>query len=226
MNNISVVAMISQKGGTGKTTLTIHLAVAAMLAGQSVVIVDLDPQRSAYKWGRIRGDDPPIVVTSTVTQLPRLLRNAEDQGVTLAILDTPPKLDVSEDDESSRQGEAHHAARAADLALITCKPAIFDLQAIGSTVKLAKIARCPARIVFNDVPSRSTMIYKARRAVEIYETPFALCSIGHRVIFQYSAVDGRTALEFDLHSKASREIDVLYNYMMKALKEVRSESTE
>ena len=224
MQNMYVVAMLSQKGGTGKTTLAIHLAVAATLAGETALIIDLDPQGTARKWSRIRGDDPPLAVTATVTQLPRLLRSAAETGVTFAIIDTPPRVDLVEDGKDS-QGEAHSAARVADLALIPCKPAVFDIQAIGSTIKLAKIASCPAHIIFNDVPARSSMIVKARRAVDIYETPCALCNVGHRVIFQHSAVDGRTALEFDPNSKASSEVNVLYKYLIRELKEVRRETT-
>ena len=98
-----VVSLLSQKGGTGKSTLAIQLAVAALLDGHTVIIIDLDPQESAVMWGQIRGDAPPIVVSATKTELPRLLKTAEKNGVTLAILDTPPKVEP--------EGEAHHAAR-------------------------------------------------------------------------------------------------------------------
>ena len=88
-----VVSLLSQKGGTGKSTLAIQLAVAAMLDGHTVIIIDLDPQGSAVMWGEIRGDAPPIVVSSTKMELPSLLKTAEQNGVTLAILDTPPKVE-------------------------------------------------------------------------------------------------------------------------------------
>lgn len=212
-----VLSLLSQKGGTGKTTLAIQLAVAAMLDGHTVILVDMDPQRSATWWGEIRADAPPIVLPATTMALPSLLRNAEHNGVTLAILDTPPKLEP--------EGEAHHAARASDLALITCKPAAFDVKAIEATVKLAEVANVPARIVFNQVPANSSMIFKVRRAVEVYKMPCAPCIVGNRIKFSHAALDGLSIQEFDRTEKGSNEVKALYKYTINQLREVKRESS-
>ena len=211
-----VVSLLSQKGGTGKTTLAIQLAVAAMLDGHTAIIIDMDPQRSATWWGEIRDDAPPIVLPATTMELPSLLRNAEQNGVTLAILDTPPKLEP--------EGEAHHAARASDLSLIACKPAAFDVKAIEATVKLAEVANVPARIIFNQVPANSSMIFKARRAVEVYKVPCAPCIIGNRIKFSHAALDGQSIQEFDPKEKGSSEVNALYKYTINQLQEVTRES--
>jgi len=209
-----VISLLSQKGGTGKTTLAIQLAVAAQRDGQTAIIVDLDPQRSATWWGEIRADAPPIVLPATTLELPILLRKAEDNGVTLAILDTPPKLEP--------EGEAHYAARASDLALIPCKPAAFDVKAIEATVRLAEVANVPARIVFNQVHANSSMIFKVRRAVSVYEGfPFALCQIGSRIKFSHAALDGQSIQEFDPREKGAAEVNALYKYTMRQLAEIR-----
>ena len=134
-----------------------------MRDGHTVIIIDLDPQGSAVMWGQIRGDAPPIVLSATTTELPGLLKTAEQNGVTLAILDTPPKVEP--------EGEAHHAARVSDLAIIPCRPNVFDVKAIGATVKLAQVAGASTRIVFNQVPANSSQIFKARRAVEVLQYP-------------------------------------------------------
>ena len=211
-----VVSLLSQKGGTGKSTLAIQLAVAAMLDGHTVIIIDLDPQGSAVMWGQIRGDAPPIVVSTTTTELPGLLKTAEQNGVTLAILDTPPKVEP--------EGEAHHAARVSDLALILCRPNVFDVKAIGATVKLALVAGAPARIVFNQVPANSSQILKARRAVEVYNIPRAPCMVGNRIKFSHAALDGQSIQEFDPKEKGSSEINALYKYTLRELEEVTRET--
>ena len=211
-----VVSLLSQKGGTGKSTLAIQLAVAAMLDGHTVIIIDLDPQGSAVMWGQIRGDAPPIVVSTTKTELPRLLKTAEQNGVTLAILDTPPKVEP--------EGEAHHAARASDLAIIPCRPNVFDVKAIGATVKLAQLAGVSTRIVFNQVPANSSQIFKARRAVEVYNIPRAPCMIGNRIKFSHAALDGQSIQEFDPKEKGASEINALYKYTLRELEEVARET--
>ena len=211
-----VVSLLSQKGGTGKSTLAIQLAVAAMLDGHTVIIIDLDPQGSAVMWGQIRGDAPPIVVSATKTELPGLLKTAEQNGVTLAILDTPPKVEP--------EGEAHHAARASDLAIIPCRPNVFDVKAIGATVKLSQLAGVSTRIVFNQVPANSSQIFKARRAVEVYNIPRAPCMIGNRIKFSHAALDGQSIQEFDPKEKGASEINALYKYTLRELEEVTRET--
>lgn len=216
---MQILSLLSQKGGTGKTTLAIQLAVAAQRDGQTAIIVDLDPQRSATWWGEIRCDAPPIVLPATTIELPTLLRKAQENGVTLAILDTPPKVEPN--------GEAHHAARASDLALIPCKPAAFDVKAIEATVRLTEVANVPARIVFNQVHANSSMIFKVRRAVSVYEVPCAACQIGSRIKFSHAALDGQSIQEFDAREKGAAEINALYKYTMRQLdelKEVRHEA--
>ena len=85
---MKTLAVLSQKGGTGKTTIAVHLAVEASRAGQTVALIDLDPQCSAAKWSDTRDDDTPIVISAHATRLPQVLHTAEQGGVDLAIIDT------------------------------------------------------------------------------------------------------------------------------------------
>lgn len=119
-----VVAVVGQKGGIGKTTLSIHLAVAAALAGHTTLLIDLDPQASASKWSDIRQAESPVVISAHASRLRPVLEKAEEQGVTFVILDTPPQLESPISD----------AAKVADLALIPCRPALFDIHAIEETI--------------------------------------------------------------------------------------------
>ncbi|MFT3920964.1 MAG: ParA family protein [Myxococcales bacterium] len=165
-----VIAVLSQKGGAGKTTLAVHLAVAAEQAGQAAAIIDLDPQASVTGWADSRSSDAPAVVSAQASRLRQVLDVAERGGAALAIIDTAPHSESA----------ALAAAREADLILIPCRPAILDLRAIGQTVDLARLAGKPAAIVLNAVPPRGTLTDEAVQAVEAYGLPVAPIYLGHR----------------------------------------------
>ena len=204
---MKTLAVLSQKGGTGKTTIAVHLAVEAARNGKTVALIDLDPQASAAKWSDTRNDDTPIVISAHATRLPQVLHTAKQGGVDLAILDTSPNTDPT----------ALNAAEMANLALIPSRDARFDLEAIGSTIKIGKMADVEMRVVFNAVKARSSMLYKAKRAVEVYGVPTAPCVLGDRVAFSHAVIDGKTAQEFEPAGKASNEVRALYRYVMKEL---------
>ena len=139
------IAIISQKGGAGKTTLAIHLATAA--AAESVaLIVDTDPQATASRWGEWRnGVDPEIIDCGAPTLLAGKLSKAAELGAELAVIDTPPHADAI----------ARQAARLADLILIPCRPKAFDLAAIEATAELVKASHKPAFVVLMAGPPRA-----------------------------------------------------------------------
>jgi chromosome partitioning protein len=70
---MKTIAVISQKGGSGKTTLSLNLAIAASNAGQHVVLIDLAPQQSASRWARLRTDDAPVIMSGHAPNLPQLI---------------------------------------------------------------------------------------------------------------------------------------------------------
>jgi len=201
------LAVLSRKGGTGKTTLTVNVAVAAERAGHKVAIVDLDSQASASEWGDWREADTPEVISVHSARLPQELHKLKQQGVTFALLDTPPKIeDIALD-----------AAKAADLAIIPCKLGVFDLKAIEKTILVGNMAKCPMRIVFNAVRARSSMLHPAKRAVQVYEVNAAPCVIGDRVVFSHSVMEGLGVMEYEPKGKASIEIQALFRYISKEL---------
>src|SRR4030095_1049989 len=130
------IAFLSQKGGSGKTTLAVHIAVAAS-KNEQVIIVDTDPQGSATAWGQARKSQPPSVHKAAPSALAEGLRNAN--GATLAIIDTPPHATPGVD----------IVAAAVDLLLIPCRPSAFDLVAITSSVQVAKAAGTRTAFVLN-----------------------------------------------------------------------------
>ena len=197
------LAILSRKGGTGKTTLAVHLAVEAERSGHTVILIDLDPQASAARWKDHRKDDTPFVVAVPVSRLEETLSRAKDSGATLAVIDTAPHTETA----------ALDAANVAEMVLIPCKPALVDLEAIPSTVNVIRIANVPARIVFNAVSSRGNRVDQAREAVKVFDIPCAPCNIGDRVAFIDSYNAGLTAQEFEPRGKASQEIQDLYAYI-------------
>ena len=200
---MKTLAILSRKGGTGKTTISVHLSVAAEQAGHTVALIDLDPQASAMSWSEKREGDTPVVISAHASRLPDLLKKAEDSGVDFTIIDTAAHAETS----------ALAAARLATIALIPCRPASLDLLAIGATVDVVKLAKVPAYVVFNGTPPRGNLTNEARSAVEAYDVPSAPCSLGHRIAFVHALIDGLTVQESEPRGKASKEIHALYQYI-------------
>ncbi len=197
---MKTLAIISQKGGAGKTTLALHLAVAARIKKKTAAIIDLDPQASAANWGDSREDEYPVVVSAQSARLSNVLAAAKEAGAKLAIIDTAPHSESA----------ALAAARASDLVIIPCRPAILDLRAIGSTVDLVKLAKAKACIVLNAVPSRGTLADEAVEAVSSYGVKVLPVRIGQRAAFVHALTAGQTAQEYEPNGKAAKEIKDLY----------------
>ena len=125
---MDVIAIVAQKGGTGKTTLTLSLAVAAQQAGFVSAIIDLDPQATATNWADRRNNEPPVVVSAQPARLLHVLKSAQDTGAQMVFIDTPPRAEQT----------AMAAAKAANLILVPCRPAIFDLDTVATTLELVR----------------------------------------------------------------------------------------
>lgn len=201
---MKTIAIISQKGGAGKTTLAVHLAAAAS-ADLVSLIVDTDPQATASRWGEWRkGADPEIIDCGAPTLLAGKLGKAAELGGELAVIDTPPHADAM----------ARQAARLADLILVPCRPKAFDLAAIEATAELVKASQKPAFVVLMAGPPRAPLIY--REAAEVIEGTFGLqlapVMLPERAAFHHSTAQGRTADDFDHDGKAAAEIAALWRW--------------
>ena len=200
---MKIVAIISQKGGAGKTTLAVHLATAAAAAGRTAAIIDLDPQATASSWGDRRAADAPEVVSGQAVRLPALIKAAEGNGADFLVLDTAPNADHA----------ASLAARAADLVLIPCRPAAFDLEAIETTLLLTRTTGKPAYVVLNAVPPRNAIGEEAAAGLAARGAQVAPHQLTHRAAFTHGVIDGRTAQEFEPQGKAAKEVDQLYLWL-------------
>ena len=198
------MSVISQKGGAGKSTLAIHLATEASAQGLRSLLIDLDPQGNASKWGDRRGDRSPDVSAEHPAKLDAVLAAARIEGYGIVIFDTAPHADQT----------ALRAARASDLVLIPCRPATFDLEAIQATLDLCTLAKKQSVVVVNAAPTRSRVVDEATRAVLGHGGQVSDVIVRQRVAFQHCMIDGRTAGEFEPGGAAAQEITDLYADML------------
>ena len=153
---MKIVVLLSQKGGTGKSTMATHLAVCAARDGKAVAFFDIDPQASAAKWSDRRTVEGPPVVRAGAAQLPNLVPQAREQGADVILIDTAGHADVS----------GLHALQLADLVLIPCRPSAADLDAIEDPMMLAQRAKqSKAAVVINAAPMRGHLTEDARAAI-------------------------------------------------------------
>ncbi|MGE0290410.1 MAG: AAA family ATPase [Bradyrhizobium sp.] len=199
---MKTLAFLSQKGGSGKTTLAVHTAVAAREAGQSVVLVDTDPQRSAMAWGDARGASEPAVVAVSASGLERLLQTQKAAGVELAIIDTAPHA----------APEAARIARLADLVAIPCRPSAFDLAAVENAVRIVRAAKVRSVFVLSACPFRAPEIGEARDALSGYGFPISP-EITDRRPFARAVATGRAVTEFEGDGRAAAEVRALWGWL-------------
>jgi chromosome partitioning protein len=198
------LAIVSQKGGVGKTTLAIHLAQAAHAAGFVTVVTDLDPQATAATWGDWRDGEAPEVITTPPVRLPRTLRDAREAGAQVMVIDTPPNADTA----------AREAVRAADIILIPVRARAFDLHAIATTAALVQGCAAPAWVVFNAMPARSPrLLEEASQAVARMGLSACQHVITERAAFHRAPGAGQVASEIEPTGKAAAEIAVLWDWL-------------
>jgi chromosome partitioning protein len=204
---MKTIAIISQKGGAGKTTVAVHLAVCAELAGQRSAIIDLDPQASALEWASRRNAENPEVIHATPEQLATLLDQAKANGADIAIIDTAPHSDRA----------ATIAAGFADVILIPCRPAAFDVAAIPTTLDILKLAKAKdkAAILLNAVPPQGKTGDEAEAGLSTLARVVPVRLV-HRAAYSHAVNDGRSVEEFEPNGKAAEEIRGLYHWIMKA----------
>jgi chromosome partitioning protein len=200
---MKTLAILAQKGGSGKTTVAVHMAVCAARQKRKVAIIDIDPQRSAFQWNASRPDGQKLdAVTADADDLAGLLQKAKAGGIDLAIIDTAPHSNAA----------AAIAARLADYVLIPCRPARFDLDAIASTIDIARAANTPAAVVINAAP-RGRLADEARAALARKGVTVIPTVLHQRAAYSHAVIDGRSVHEYEPKGAAAEEIDELYHHI-------------
>jgi chromosome partitioning protein len=186
---MKTLAIISQKGGSGKTTLAVHMAYCAATHDRRVAIIDLDPQGSAFDWNESRKPDREFDATkATARELAGKLKDAERAGIDLAIIDTAPHV----------AADAAVAAQLASFVLVPCRPARFDLRAVASTLDMLESAKRPHAVVINVAPHGFRLVEEAR----------AVLAKSSRAV-----IDGSAVHEYDPDGPAAAEIEAVYRHI-------------
>jgi len=204
---MNVIALISQKGGSGKTTLAVALAVAHEQDGGRAAVVDLDPQGSSVAWHHFRSGAAPLVTAVHPPGLERTLRTLRARGVTLVVIDTAPHASAG----------ALAASKLTGLVLVPCRPSTPDLAAIGASLEVATLAAAPAAVVLNAVPPRGSLADEALDAVRGTGARVAPVALGTRIAHVHAFTLGRTAQEFEPRGKAAAEVEQLYRWAITEL---------
>lgn len=195
------VAIATNKGGSGKTTLSINLAVAA---GDNALVVDLDPQASSVVWSEQREAEPPGVLGIQGYQLEKVLKSAKANGAEWAFIDTAPHSEST----------ALAACRNADLVLCPCRPSLADIRALTHTVDLVNLAKAQGIVVLNAIPTAGLKV-DAQNALQSVGLPLCPISIGQRVAFNHSFTAGQGVTEYEPSGKAASEIMQLWRWVVK-----------
>src|SRR5215213_7377385 len=202
------IALVNQKGGCGKTTVALHLAAAFWQRGENVLVLDLDPQASAAEWHDARKDPLPHVESVQPARLAKVVSHAREIATGVLVLDTAPHSEAA----------SLEAARCADLVLVPCQPSIMDLRAMRKTVDLLRLVKVPTAAILNNVPPYGTV---ADEAAEMIQEGLGLSvcpsRLGDRVAYNRCLITGQTALEFEPHGKAAKEIEQLHMWACEQL---------
>ena len=185
-----VITICQQKGGTGKTTLAVHLALAfAKLHNLKIAIIDTDPQGSLGKWFVVRSEKK--VSNENLTFKTASLWGAQYESKALkkdhdiVIIDTPPKI----------ESDARPSIEAADLVLIPMTPSHVDFWATEAIIDIAKKAEKKIFIQINRANERSKLVKKTHEYINTINVKSTNTLIGHRQIYASSMGEGKTAIE-------------------------------
>ena len=202
-----VVALLSQKGGPGKTTLAVNLAVAAAEQGLAAVIIDLDPQANAANWKDRRSTENPAVVSAPPGRVRQTLEAAEQHGADFIVIDCPGKADST----------AIVAAQFADLVFIPVEAHMSNLETLPGVRALLQATQSktpPVFVLINKIhPSAKTQAETVKRMIaEIYPFPVCPVHLSHLDLYATTQDSGQSVLEAEPKGRAAEEIRQLYKF--------------
>ena len=203
---VITITLVAQKGGAGKTTLALTVAVAAEQAGRTAVVLDIDPQATACKWGDRRAAATPLVLDAQPARLLRALETATSAGVDLVVIDTPARLESA----------ALEASRHSSLVVMPCRPMIFDLETVPTSQQVVTLAGGPPVVaVLNATPPRGRRAAETRAALSEFGIVVCPYTLGQRAVVGDAVVMGLVAAEFAPSSRAAAEARDVADWIMR-----------
>ncbi|MGA8652896.1 MAG: ParA family protein [Xanthobacteraceae bacterium] len=209
---MNVLAFASRKGGSGKSTMAVHLAVHAHRLARPCLLIDDDPQGSLTLWNDLRADSAlPLKIVKR--RIADTVRKAERKGFEWIFIDTPPNSSAS----------VIEAIEAATLVIIPCRPGLFDIDAMQETIAFARQARTPYAVVFNGAPPRrqdmeSAAVTVARRCLAELGVPVWGGQITHRASFSLALTEDEGMKDYDCDPCSTAEISGLWSAIEKSIK--------
>jgi chromosome partitioning protein len=200
---VQIIVVASRKGGVGKTTIAGHLSVAL---GEGVAIIDTDPQASLTDWFHARQAEAPILFGADLASIAQEAQRIAARGYRYLIIDTPPAV----------TSDIRKAIRVADLVIVPTRPSPHDLRAVGATVDLIEAEAKRMLFVINGATARARLTGAAAIELSQHGT-VAPVTLHHRIDYQASMIDGRTAQEIDACSKSAGEVGHLRDYVLQQL---------
>jgi chromosome partitioning protein len=200
---MAVISFVTQKGGSGKSTLAINCAVAAMQAGKRVLLLDMDPQGTAYYWGEKREAEKPDVVKIDVAHLGDALDLAKVKRYDWVLIDTP----------GHESPGTVKAIGASDFCVVPCRPTHADVQALPPTIESVKRSGKAAAVVLSQTsPMRSFRITGAEEALGKLIAVSSV-NIATRTAYQDAHAQGMGVTEYEPEGKAAEEIRELWQWI-------------
>jgi len=202
-----VIAVASQKGGSGKTTLAGHIAVEADRRGVGpVALVDTDPQGSLAEWWNARTAETPLFARTGAERLADDIARMQSLGIKLLVIDTPPAIEAT----------ISEVVQVSNIIVVPARPSPHDLRAAGATVELVERHKKPLVFVINGAAPRARITSEAVMALSQHGT-LAPAIIHQRTAFAASMIDGRTVMEIPGEPRAAGEIAMLWEYLYRRL---------
>lgn len=201
-----IIAVVAEKGGVGKTTLALDLAVTATLQGHRVALLDVDQQATASKWTDRRSANLPWVVPTHASRLSAAIKDAQAEGIDFIVIDTAPHS----------AADAAEAARRADVVVTPVEPHFYAMETIDKLADLLKIAGNASYFaVVNKAPVQGREGEVAAHSIEEKGFPVAPVIVHLRAAHRHAGNLGQVACEYEPGGKAAQETLQLYTYTCK-----------
>ena len=198
---MKTITVNSRKGGAGKTTVSVSLAMAARQAGLRVVLADMDPLRSSTEILKSRAEAASMLIETNAGKLWVLQENCRRNGCDLLVIDTP----------TNPESEIVHCMTHSDLVLAVTRPTFLDLAAVRETIALVQRTPTPGLVVLNQCPPKrngeeNPVVTDAVQRLRFGKLPVAKSVLRSRIAYQHAFASNCGVTEWDVNSEAAADV--------------------